>query len=115
MHTKFLSTAPAVATVARAIGQCDFHTTMSHYSTGDSQGPWVITVGESRWHRHLVVLNVSDDGTCADLGLLDAEQSHRRITDINISAIERTLTLQELVADSYLGVKKLLAPEFAAA
>ncbi len=112
MNTQFLSTAADVFAVAETIGNCDFRTAMSRYTTG-VDAPWVITVGESHWHRHLVVLEITDDG--AVLGLLNSEQSERRITDINTRAIERTLTLKELVSNSYTGVKKLLTAELAAA
>jgi hypothetical protein len=112
MKILHLSTAAAVSEVAETIGNCDFRTTMSRYTTG-YDSPWVITVGESSWHRHLVVLETFDGG--AKLGLLTKEQSERRITDIDTSAIERTLTLKELTANSYTGVKKLLTAELAVA
>jgi hypothetical protein len=108
----YLSTAADVNEVAETIAKCDFRTAMSRYTTGNDS-PWVITVGESGWHRHLVVLETFDGD--AKLGLLTKEQSERRITDIDTSAIERTMTLGELTAFSYSGIRKLLTAELAAA
>jgi hypothetical protein len=98
----YLSTAADVNEVAETIAKCDFRTAMSRYTTGNDS-PWVITV----------VLETFDGD--AKLGLLTKEQSERRITDIDTSAIERTMTLGELTAFSYSGIRKLLTAELAAA
>lgn len=91
-----------VVEVARAIGSCDFRTTVSRYVLGNN--PWVITVGELTWQRHLVVEQINEDGTDATLKILTPVQSDKFGYDINTEDAERTVNLRELIADRYAGV-----------
>lgn len=107
MQQNKLILAEAVEAVARKIAWCDFRVTVQRYMTGED-APWVITVGESAWSRHLVVESATPDGSDADLAILVPEQSARFGYDIGFSAVERRVTLQELIAGSYPGVKSTL-------
>lgn len=97
---------PLVANVASRIASCDFGVTVSRYlSRVDS--PWIITVAEHTWCRHIVIEAIAEDGTDAFLGILPAAQSKNFGYDINL-AVERHITLKELVLTSYSGVVKEL-------
>ena len=99
-----------VEAVARKIARCDFRVTVQRYTTS-SGAPWVITVCESRWSRHLVVESIAPDGSDANLAILVPEQSDHFGLDLDWNAVERRVTLQELIARSYLSVKSMLRPQ----
>jgi hypothetical protein len=112
MHTT--PTAETVTTVAYAIACCDFRVTIQRYVT--SQGrPWIITVGEVSWQRHIVVESVAADGSDAVLAILTPEQSQHFGYDISTRNIDRRTSLKELIAAAYTGVKSALYPERQAA
>ena len=105
MHTT--PTAETVTTVAYAIACCDFRVTIQRYVT--SQGrPWIITVGEVSWQRHIVVESVAADGSDAVLAILMPEQSENFGYDISTRNIDRRTSLKELIASAYTGVKSAL-------
>lgn len=100
-----------VIAIAQAIGHCDFRTTVSLY-TNRSNSPWVITVGESDWQRHLTVLSttVGIYGSDAELAILESSQSDNSGYDIRTYCVERVIRLSELIAGNYISVKKALYP-----
>lgn len=109
-NPKKVFSAEVVEKVAKKISSCDFAVSMSRYVTGDSW-PWVITVGEFSWHRHLVVLEIMGEGDDAKLALLTVDQSDNVLNSLDVSKVERTFTLRELIANSYTGVTRMLRAE----
>jgi hypothetical protein len=97
----------AATKVAEAISGCDFRTAVSRYTMPNNYGPWVITVGESDWHRQLVIENIGDDGSAA-LGLLSRGECYAPITNIRTDHVERRFTLLDLTCEGYVGVKRKL-------
>jgi len=117
MNTKiFSNTIPydTIAKIAARIANCDYCTAISRYSTGNS-APWVITVGESRWRRRLVVRKVYDEGSDAQLQILSFAQSDNDVINLDVNDTDGTVTLLDLVSGSYRGVKTYLAPKAKAA
>lgn len=102
-----------IITIAQIIGRCDFRTTVSRYTTSTNT-PWVITVGESSWQRHLLVESASvGEGPFranATLAILAQSESGKFGYDIDTRKIEKRIELSELVADHYISVKKALFP-----
>lgn len=101
------SIADLVAKIGTAIATCDFRVTVSRYINGKGR-PWVITVGESSWQRHLVVEEVNEDGSDAELAILTKDQSTRSGYDIDCRSVEHRVSLKDLVAASYMSVKDIL-------
>jgi hypothetical protein len=99
-----------VVAIAERIGHCDFRVTVSRYCTGNGR-PWVITVGENAWQRHLVVEEIYDGGADARLGILPLTQTEKSGYDLHTNEIERNVMLLDLVAGSYSGVKEWLLPK----
>lgn len=104
----------SVIAVATIIGRCDFRVTVSRYIPRE-KSPWVITVGESVWQRHLVVDQIDEDGTDATLRILAPAQSEKFGYNIDIQDVERRITLRELIANTYTSVKEALKPKGVAA
>ena len=100
--------------IAKAIAQCDFRVTISKYM-GPQNWPWIITVGESYWQRHLAVIEISEDCCDAALDVLKSEQSGNSGYNISWSDVERRISLSDLIADKYRGVKSILKPKSVAA
>lgn len=91
---------------AEAIGHCDFRTAVSCYTTGKGN-PWVITVGESSWQRHLVVIRTR--GEDVELGILPKSQSVLSAIDMmDTRHFEGIVMLSDLTALSYGGIRELL-------
>jgi hypothetical protein len=111
MNTKNNIGAEVVTMIAWAIGRCDFRTTISRYTTSDNQ-PWVITVGESNWQRHLIVKDavINEKGLSATLGVLSTNESDKFGYDVNTNNVVRVIELKQLVSENYIGVKKILFP-----
>ena len=101
-----------VAKIAEQIAHCDFRVTLQRYMLGDY--PWIITVGENHWQRHLVLRSVSPDGKDAILTILSPEQSDKFGYDIDVKDFVAQITLGELTKDQYTSVKKALTPSKAA-
>ena len=103
-----------IISITQAIGRCDFRTTVSLYTTGSdlSRFPWIITVSESNWQRHIIVESamVGTIGCEANLAVLATSESEKFGYDIRTDRIETRLTLSELITDRYIGVKKVLCP-----
>ncbi len=93
------------AKVAAMIANCDFRTAISKYTTGD-KGQWVITVGESSWQRHMIVKETKRHS--ATLAILSADQSSRSVIDLDTSKVEQEISLKDLIASGYTGVKDFL-------
>jgi hypothetical protein len=100
-----------VLAIAQAIAHCDFRVMVSRYVTSDGS-PWIITVGESLWRRHLVVESapVDQSGSHATLAVLSQDESGKFGYDIRANNIVERIELSELIAESYVGVKKALYP-----
>lgn len=112
MKTQYINPETVIA-IAKTIGECDFRTLVSKYTTSDSDhSPWVITVGESTWQRHLVVENLGERGGIMDatLALLTTSESERFGYQIRTNNVQRRISLKELVSGRYLGVKRVLYP-----
>lgn len=102
-----------VVLVAKKIAKCGFRATIQIYITGTSRPmdrPWIITVGESEWQRHIVVERVIDDDE-AMLAVLGPDQSAKFGYDININDVVMRIKLTDLVRDNYVGVKNFLQPQ----
>lgn len=113
-YTTMKTTTPTPETIiiiSKIIGRCDYRTTVSRYTTCDNS-PWVITVGESTWRRHLIVEKVTDGGTGldAELAILCTSESNKFGYDIRTDAVSSRIRLIDLVADRYISVKKALFP-----
>ena len=65
----------ALLKVVEQIANCAFRTAISRYTTGN--GPWIITVGENGWQRHLVVDAIVNHGQDAYLALLAASENDK--------------------------------------
>lgn len=103
----------AVALIARAIGNCDFRVKAS--KDGKSpDSPWIITVGESTWQRHILVKELLGDAD-ATLTLLGTTQSIVTPADADVTDIANDIQLSELIAGRYIGVKSALKPALQAA
>jgi hypothetical protein len=93
--------------IAQKIRDFDFRTSVSRDSSCPNTGPWVITIGEITWHRHLVVREVTDNGKDARLDILAPRQSEQ---SIDIKDVDRTITLQALLSPGTKdGIRVLLA------
>lgn len=99
-----------ILAVASAIGNCDFRVTISRYVNGLVR-PWVITVGESGWQRHLVVEKIDEDGNDATFAILSPDQSDKFGYDINTKDAVARIMLSDLIRKGYTGVKKFLQPK----
>ncbi len=95
------------AIVAGQIAQQDFRVTLSEYISRKGS-PWVITVGESYWQRHLVIETVIHGGNDATLAILANEQSVLRTLDIDTTKVDRRVSLKELLAGRYSGIRQAL-------
>ncbi|MBP9856103.1 MAG: hypothetical protein KBC48_02245 [Candidatus Pacebacteria bacterium] len=104
-----------VAMIAETIGHCDFRVTVQRYMLGNDY-PWIITVGEGTWQRHLVVESIAPDGKNATFAVLSHTQSDKFGYDINTLDVVNRLTLRELIGteNKYSNVKKALLPPKAA-
>lgn len=101
-------TADLAIAAAEKIGNCDFRTSVSCYTTG-GPGDWIITVGENIWRRHLVVLPSDDNDV--ELAILSKDQSSLSVIDmLDTRKVEKTIRLSELTANGYEGVKSALCP-----
>lgn len=100
-----------VIAIAETIARCDFRVTVSCYVTRPGS-PWVITVGESRWQRHVVVKSVTVGLEHGDvvLAILEQTESNKFGYDVRTDRVEREITLLDLTADNYLSVKQALYP-----
>ncbi len=100
-----------VIAIAQMIGSCDFRTTVSLYTTS-SHKPWVITVGESNWRRHIIVeeVVVGVHGLEATLAVLPTSESDKFGYDIRTDKVDGRISLSDLVAGKYVGAKKVLYP-----
>jgi hypothetical protein len=99
----------ALMRVVQGIAHCDFRTAISRYATGD--GPWIITVGETGWQRHLVVDAIVNHGQDAYLALLKSTENDKSPAHIDHTQVEKTFMLSNLVADRYTGIKQMLGVE----
>lgn len=115
MHTTNPN-AETVTAIASAIANCDFRVTIQRYITGQGR-PWIITVGETWWQRHIVVEVAEEDGSDATLAILSPEQSENFGYEIGAGSgnIDRHVTLKELIAKGFTSVKAVLRPEREAA
>lgn len=98
--------------VAKIIGQCDFRVALSRYM-GRDNSPWIITVGESNWRRHLVLNEGCASKSREEIALLEIlsqEESEKFMLDIRSDNIVGHIMLFDLVSNGYLGVKKALYP-----
>jgi hypothetical protein len=113
MGTKVVEqpTAEMAERIASSIANCDFRVTLSRYMCSKGY-PWIVTVGEHDWQRHIVIESVTPDASDANLVILSPEESRHFGYDINWRAAERRMTLKELVSDgSYGSVIAALRPE----
>lgn len=101
--------ASLVTQIADQIAACDFRVTMSRYVTRPGS-PWIITVGETGWQRHLVVEEVNPLGTDANLAVLTRGQSSNFGYKINDKSIERYVTLKQLTVNKHQSVLAVLCP-----
>ena len=104
----------SVLAIAKAIGQHDFRASVGRYAHGDNP-PWIITIGENDWQRHLVVIGNEGGGKHATLALLAASESKKSVLHLDPTRVERTITLHELTAESYAGIRRILYPQMRAA
>jgi hypothetical protein len=91
------------------IAFCDFRVRVLLSGIGDVPPVLrcVIRVGENYWHRYLVV--VSTEGTDnPTLAVLTTSQSRNPIEGVNFKRTEKEVTLNDLVADGYVGLRKIL-------
>lgn len=100
--------AETVTFVARAIADCDFDVTIQQFMWNNY--PWIVTVGERTWQRHIVVEAVTDDGSDATLAILSVEESQHFGRGINLSKVDCRISLKELLSDKYVSVKSALRP-----
>ena len=86
-----------VQAIARMIAWRDFRVTVSSYVTR-SDAPWIITVGEQDWQRHLVVEGVGFEGDTlhATFAILAKEESERTGYDIGVRNVAKRMTLAQL-------------------
>ena len=100
-----------IISIAEVIARCDFRTTVFRCIT-NSDSPWIITVGESSWQRHLIVeeTSIGISGSDATMAILSVDESNKFGYDINVNNIEKRICLSELVAEGYVGVWKSLRP-----
>lgn len=96
--------------IAKTIGQNDFRAAVSRYAHGDNP-PWIVTIGENDWQRHLVVLDNEGGGKHASLGILAASESGKSSLHLDPTRVERTITLNRLTAESYTGIRRILHPQ----
>lgn len=99
-----------VAEAAVTISRLDFQVTISRYVNAQKNSYWVITVGESRWQRHLVVKEIGKDNSAIKLGVLKERQRPEIGYQIDINDLNGTVTLEELTMDGYEGVRLWLKP-----
>jgi len=111
MKTSYSISPDIIIAIAQMIGQCDFRTTVSLYTTSPNY-PWIITVGESGWCRHLIVESVliGNDGLAANLAVLSQSESDKFGDNVRTTEVAERIELKDLIADSYIGVKKVLYP-----
>lgn len=93
-----------VVAIANTIANRDFQVTVSLCTTGAGRS-WEISVGESGWSRTLVVKSVDGPGADGPIGSLS--DSVLGLQDAP-AGTERTFTLRELIADGYVGVRRML-------
>ena len=102
----------SVRKVERAIAGCDVKI-LSVIKNRDV--PWIIAVGEhSKWLRHLVVDEVSEDGEDATLRILTAKQSDEPFASIDTQDVDKYISLKELIGLDHAGVLSVLHPASAA-
>ncbi len=99
-----------IIAIAQSIANCDFRTTVQMYVTGRT-GPWIITVGEMKWQRHMVVEQVNDDGSDATLAVLGPDQSTKFGCDISLRDVTVRVQLKDLIRNKYTSVKNYLQPQ----
>lgn len=98
-----------VELAANQIARRDFRVQIGKYITRDA-APWVITIGELTWKRHVVALGKAAHGGDVELGVLSYEQSAKTdLYEVDVSDIDRRIMVSELVAEGYVGVKRVLA------
>ena len=107
MHTSY----PNAATVT-AIANCEFRVTIQRYITGNNR-PWVITVGETFWQRHIVIETAEEDGSDATLAILMPEQSENFGYELGTGDqnIDQHILLKDLIAKGFTSVKAALYPK----
>jgi hypothetical protein len=94
--------------VAKAISStCGLHTTISR-CVSDTRSSWLITVEEDGWRRHLVLQEITDDGTGAQLDILSSKQSDKSGSHIDTKDIDERITLSRLIRNGYDGLKIVL-------
>jgi hypothetical protein len=91
--------------VAQNIADCDFRVTAMQYQTSDDS-PWILSVGETSWRRHLIIESVGNAE--AVLSLLPETQTFDDAYGVSSRSAEFTVTLSELIRDKYVGVKRVL-------
>ncbi len=104
----------SVLAIAKTIGQNDFRVAVGRYAHGDNP-PWIVTVGENDWQRHLVVLGNEGGGKHASLGILAASESGKSPLHLDPTMVERTISLNRLTAEGYSGIRRMLHPQLRAA
>jgi hypothetical protein len=109
-QTMIQPTAELAACIARSIAHCDFRVTLSCYMGSSEHYPWIVTVGEHYWQRHIAIEAVTPDAADANLLILSEEESQHFGYDIDWRAAERRVTLKELLSGSYGRVVAALCP-----
>jgi len=113
MYLNSISDTATVAEIARQIGHCDFMTSCKK-TNAEGSSPWVITVSESNWRRHLLVKEIVA-GEDTVLTILAEKQSTNSGVDVDITDVDRDVKLSELITDTYASVKSALKPTAVAA
>lgn len=99
-----------IASIAERIAQQDFRVTISRYMTSGNS-PWIITVGEGDWSRHLVVESVMTDGSDAFLTVLSLRQSGKFGPDIDVNDLQYRYRLGAILGKGYPWMKAVLSQE----
>ncbi|MFA6197679.1 MAG: hypothetical protein WC734_00795 [Patescibacteria group bacterium] len=94
---------------ANTIAFCDFRVRVLLLGIGDTPPvlKCVIRVGENHWFRYLVVTSteVTDNPT---LAVLATSQNKKPIEEVKLGRPAQVITLNDLVAGSYVGIRRML-------
>jgi hypothetical protein len=110
-HESFLKQMPGVDQLASLLGQRGFRTTISIYVGHPANAmPWILTIGERGWQRHIAIETISDDGRDGRIHLLRADESEVRINDVDVTRSRTEMWIGELLALDNSEIKKVLKP-----
>lgn len=96
-----------VVEAALKIRAKNFRTVVQAYICG-SKPEWLITVGESHWHRHLLVKAINADGSEATFAVLGPNQSGKFGYDLNTKDVAFEISLTKLLSNGPGGVLNML-------